>query len=74
MEPHVIKTESQHCQALAEVERLALDDSPRGSPDGDKLELLAKLVEGYEKVRFPFTRPSASSAIGFRHEERGLRR
>ena len=74
MEPRIIKTKTRHRQALAEVERLALDDPPRGSPDGCKLELLAKLVEDYEKGRFPFTQPSASSAIRFRDQERGLRR
>ena len=69
MEPHVIKTKTQHRQALAEVERVVLDDPPRGSPDCGKLELLARLVEDYEKERFPFSRPSASSAIRFRAEE-----
>ena len=73
MEARIIKTRKQLRQALAEVERLAMDDPRPGTPDGDKLELLAKLVEDYEKGRFPFARPDALSAIRFRMEERGLR-
>lgn len=73
MEPRIIKTKAQHREALAEVERLAMDDPRLGTPDGDRLELLAKLVEDYEKQRFPFARPDALSAIRFRMEERGLR-
>ena len=73
MEPRIIKTKAQHREALAEVERLTIDDPRLGTPAGDKLELLAKLVEDYEKQRFPFARPDALSAIRFRMEERGLR-
>lgn len=73
MNPRIIKTEKQHREALAEVERLAADDPAMGSPDGDRLELLAKLVEDYEKQRFAFARPDPLSAIRFRMEEQGLR-
>ena len=73
MDPRIIKTEDQHRKALAEVERLAMEDPPLGSFDGDKLELLAKLVEDYEKERFEFARPDPLSAIRFRMEEQGLR-
>lgn len=73
MEARIIKTRTQHRQALAEVERLAIDDPRLGTAGGDKLELLAKLVEDYEKERFPFAYPDALSAIRFRMEERGLR-
>ena len=71
MEPRIIKTKAQHREALAEVERLTIDDPRLGTPEGDRLELLAKLVEDYEKQRFPFARPDALSAIRFRMEERG---
>lgn len=73
MEARIIKTRTQHRQALAEVERLAVDDPRLGTAAGDRLELLAKLVEDYEKERFPFAYPDALSAIRFRMEERGLR-
>jgi HTH-type transcriptional regulator/antitoxin HigA len=52
IEPRIIKTERQYRTFLAEVERLAGDDPARGTRDGDRMELLAKLVEDYEKQRF----------------------
>ena len=73
MDPRIIKTEQQHRDAVAEIERLAADDPLMDSPDGDRLELLAKLVEDYEKQRFAFSRPDPLSAIRFRMEEQGLR-
>jgi HTH-type transcriptional regulator / antitoxin HigA len=73
MEPKVIKTEAQYQAYLAEVERIAADDPVPGTPEGDRLELLAKLVEDYEKGRFPFERPDPISAIRFRMQEQGLR-
>ena len=73
MEPRIIKTEEQYRAVLAEVERLAAEDPVAGSADGDRLELLAKLVEDYEKERYKFTRPDPVEAILFRMEEQGLR-
>ena len=73
MIPRIIKTEQQHREALAEVVRLTAADPAMGSPEGDRLELLAKLVEDYEKQKFFFARPDPPSAIRFRMEEQGLR-
>ncbi len=73
LEPKIIKTDDQYRAYLAEVDRLAADDPASGTPDGDRLELFAKLVEDYEKERFPFRRPDPIEAIRFRMEEQGLR-
>lgn len=73
MEPRIIKTEEHYRAALAEVERLATEDPVAGSAEGDRLELLAKLVEDYEKERYRFARPDPVEAILFRMEEQGLR-
>ena len=73
IEPKIIKTKEQYQTYLAEVDRLAADDPAPGTPDGDRLELLAKLVEDYEKERFKFKRPDPVAAIRFRMEEQGLR-
>ena len=73
IEPRIIKTEEQYRAFLAEVERLAGDDPAPATSDGDRLELLAKLVEDYEKERFKFERPDPVEAILFRMEEQGLR-
>ena len=73
LEPKIIKTDDQYQSYLAEVDRLAADDPSPGTGDGDRLELLAKLVEDYEKGRFHFKRPDPIDAIRFRMEEQGLR-
>jgi len=52
LEPRIIKTDEQHLELLAEVERLAIVDPDPESPQGLRLELLAMLVERYEKVRY----------------------
>ncbi len=73
LEPKIIKTDDQYRAYLAEVDRLAADDPAPGTPNGDRLELLAKLVEDYEKSRFHFRRPDPVEAIRFRMEEQGLK-
>ena len=73
MEPRVIKTEYQYREARGEAERLVpLDPAPE-SREGLRLELLSKLVDDYEKVRFAFAKPDPVDAIMFRMEEQGLR-
>ena len=56
IQPKIVKTEKQYHSYLAEVERLAVNDPAPGTRDGDSLQLLAKLVEAYEKQRFEFER------------------
>lgn len=73
MEPRIIKTDDQYRRYLGEVERLAARDPEPDSSDGGRLELLAKLVEDYEKAHFKFRKPAAVEAILFRMEEQGLR-
>lgn len=73
MEPRVIKTDSEHRTYLSEVERLVHLDPPADSPNGERLELLALLVERYEQRRFPFDKPEPIEAILFRMDEQGLR-
>jgi len=72
MEPKIIKTEEQYRAYLSEVEGLASVDPAPGTLDGDRLELLAKLVEDYERERFKFERPDPVEAILFRMEQQGL--
>ena len=69
----IIKTEQQYRRYLKEVQRLVpLDPHPRTSA-GARLELLAKLVEDWEKERFKFRKPDPVEAILFRMEQQGLR-
>ena len=73
IEPKIIKTNEQYRAYLAEVDHLAADDPVSGTPAGDRLELLAKLVEDYEKERYKFKRHDPIDAIRFRMKEQGLR-
>lgn len=73
MDLRIIKTDEQYRRYLADVEKLAAQDPDARSHEGARLELLAKLVEDYEKSAFSFARPDPVDAILFRMEQRGLR-
>ncbi|MBC3918122.1 transcriptional regulator [Undibacterium sp. CY18W] len=73
MDIRPIHTQEDYKRALAEVSRLVDIDPEVGTPDGDKLEVLATLVELYEAVEYPATLPSPIDAIKFRMEMQGLR-
>ena len=51
MDVHPIRSEEDHAAALAEIERLW--GSAVGSPEGDRLDVLAALVKAYEDARWP---------------------
>ena len=73
MEPRIIKTDEHYRYFRREVEKLAVLDPDPESLQGVRLELLAKLVEDYEKIRFAFAKPDPIDAILFRMEQQGLR-
>ena len=73
LEPRIIKTDEQYRHFRAEVEKLAVLDPDPESAQGTRLELLAMLVENYEKIRFAFAKPDPVEAIMFRMEQQGLR-
>jgi HTH-type transcriptional regulator/antitoxin HigA len=73
MELRIIKTDEQYRRYLQEAQRLAKGDPDSGSKDGARLELLAKLVDDYERERFKFRKPDPIEAILFRMEEQGAR-
>lgn len=51
MEIHPIRTEADYDAAVAEIERLW--GAEPGTDDGDKLDILATLVEKYENEHWP---------------------
>ncbi|MVA58462.1 helix-turn-helix domain-containing protein [Agrobacterium vitis] len=67
-----IRTEADYDAALAEVERLW--GAKTGSPDGDRLDVLATLIEVYEAKYYPMDPPDPVEAIKFRMEQQGLTR
>ena len=72
MEPRVIHDENQYETALKEIDGLVALDPESGTPEGDRLDLLALLIETYENEHFKFRRPGPIEAIKFRMEEQGL--
>jgi len=67
-----IKTKTDYKAALAEVERLW--GSRGGTPEGDRLDILATLIDAYENEHFPMDPPDPIEAIKFRMEQQGLTR
>lgn len=67
-----IKTESDYKAALQEVESLM--SATINTPGGDKLDVLATLIESYEKKRHPILPPEPIEAIIHQMESQGLSR
>jgi HTH-type transcriptional regulator/antitoxin HigA len=65
-----IKTKVDYRAALKEIE--ALMTARAGSPDGERLDILATLVEADEKRHFHFDLPDPVEAIKFRMEQMAL--
>lgn len=72
MEIRPLHTEADYKEALAAVSALVDADPAAGTHDGDRLEILAMLVERYEAEHFPLDLPDPVAAIRFRMEQEGL--
>jgi len=64
-----IKNERDYEEALRRVE--SLWKSPEGSAESDELDVLATLIEAYERDRYPIDLPDPVEAIKFRLEQEG---
>ena len=67
-----IRTKKDYEAALAEVERLW--GAKSRTPRGDRLDVLATLIEVYETKHYPMDPPDPIEAILFRMEQQGLKR
>jgi HTH-type transcriptional regulator/antitoxin HigA len=67
-----IRTEGDYEAAFAEVGRLW--GAKSGTPKGDRLDVLATLIEAYETKHYPMDPPDPIEAIRFRMEQQGLTR
>ncbi len=64
-----IRGEADHERALRRVEELW--NAPEGSAEGDELDILATLIEAYEREQYPIELPDPIEAIKFRLEQQG---
>ena len=67
-----IRSRKDHKQALVEIERLW--NAKPGTPQYDRLDVLATLVDAYERKHFPMPAPDPVEAILFRMDQQGLTR
>lgn len=69
----VIDSKELYRSYLDEVAALVVADPAQNTREGERLKLLALLIEQYEKNRFVFEKPAPVEAIRFRMEEMGLK-
>lgn len=67
-----IRSEADYDEALAQVETLW--GAKAGTPEGDRLDILATLIDAYEAKTCPMDPPDPVEAIRFRMEQQGLTR
>lgn len=72
MEIRPIHTEADYKAALRDISALMEADPDYGTPDGDRLDVLAILVQAYEAKHYPISAPDPIEAIKFRLEQAGL--
>ena len=67
-----IRTKADYEVSLAEIERLW--GARRGTRRGDRLDILATLIDAYESEHYPMDPPDPIEGIKFRMEQQGLSR
>lgn len=70
MEIEPIKTKADYRAALKEIERLMAAELD--TPEGERLDVLATLVEAYENKHYRLDLPDPVEAIKFRMEQKGM--
>lgn len=72
MDIRPIRTEADHAAALVEISALMAADPKLGTPDGDRLDVLATLAQAYEMRHHPIGPADPVEAIKFRMDQQGL--
>lgn len=67
-----IRTSKDHERAMKEAE--VLWGAKSGTPKGDRLDVLATLIDAWEAAHYPMDPPDPTEAIKFRMEQQGLTR
>ena len=72
MEIRPIHTEADYQAALKDISALMERDPDMGTAEGDRLDVLATLVQAFEAKHYPIDLPDPIEAIKFRMEQGGL--
>ena len=70
MDVQPIKTKRDCLRVLKEIESLM--DAKRGTPEGDRLDVLVTLVEAWEAKRYRIDLPDPVEAIKYHMDQNGL--
>jgi HTH-type transcriptional regulator / antitoxin HigA len=65
-----IKTRRDYLNALKQIEGLMT--AKRGTPEGDRLDVLVTLVEAWERRHYPLDLPDPVEAIKYHMDQNGL--
>ncbi len=63
-----LRSEADYEAALDEIERDFDHEPAQGTPEADRFDLLALVIEDYERKRWPIEPPDAIDAIRYRME------
>lgn len=66
-----IRSAADYDAALDEIERYFENEPKPGTPDADRFDLLALIIEDYESKRWPINPPDTIDAIRYRMEMGG---
>lgn len=72
MELRPIRSKREYQSALKQAE--VLWDAPQGTPEADRLEVIALLIEAYERKHYPIEAPDPIDFLQHIMEARGLSR
>ena len=67
-----LKTEADYKEALTEIDKVF--DAEPNTPEADRLDILALLVEAYKEQHYPIPAPDPVAALKYYMESRGLTR
>jgi HTH-type transcriptional regulator/antitoxin HigA len=70
MEIAPVKTRRDYRSALKQIEGLMT--AKRGTPEGDRLDVLVTLVEAWERRHYPLDLPDPVEAIKYHMDQNGL--
>ncbi len=67
-----LRSDTEHKAALAEIERYFEHEPKPGTPAADRFDLLALVIEDYERKRWPIEAPDPVDAVRWRMQTGGF--